>query len=126
MCPALYPKQVITRRSPNQWPGLPRMKPDPQLRPRPIDNIVDDPVFLRLSRGHDEVPLHVTFDPLQRLACARAHQLVRNLANAQNLTRMNVDVGCLSAQSAHRRLMDQDARVRQGKTLALLARDRKS
>ena len=53
--------------------------------------------------------------------CLR-HQLVGDLANAQDLARVNVDVGRLSAQSAHRRLMDQDARVRQRKPLALLAR----
>src|ERR1700678_1790683 len=73
----------------------------PKLRPGSIDNIVDNPVFLRLRSRHDEVPLHVPLDPLQRLARARAHQLVRYLTNAQNLARMDIDVGCLSAQSAH-------------------------
>ncbi len=37
------------------------------LRPRPIDNIVDDPVLLRLRRRHNKVPLHIALNPVQRL-----------------------------------------------------------
>src|SRR5438445_7229134 len=88
-----------------------------QLRPWPIDNVVDDAVLLRLCGRHDEVALHITLDPLQRLARAGAHQLVRNLANPQNLACMNINIGSLSTQSTHRRLMNQDARVRQSKPL---------
>src|ERR1700730_2419536 len=104
-------------RSPNHKVWAPQqldqeLVDEAQLSPRPIDDVVDDAVFLRLRGRHDEVTLHVTLDPLQRLARAGAHQLVRNLANPQNLSRMNVDIGSLSAQPAHRTLMDKDARIR--------------
>src|ERR1039458_6000162 len=83
----------------------------PYLRARPVNDVVDDAVLLRLLRRHDEVAFHVALDAVQRLPCRFAHQLVGDLADAQNLARVDVDVSRLPAQPAHRRLMDQDARV---------------
>src|SRR5664279_4083949 len=47
------------------------------------------------------------------------HQPVCNFANAKNLTRVKINICCLTRESAHRRLMDEDSRIRQCKTLAL-------
>src|SRR5580704_7893544 len=80
------------------------------LRPWSVDNVVDDAVLLRLCRSHDEIALHVPLNPLQRLASACAHQLVRDLTDAKNLSRMDVNICRLAAQPSHRGLMDQDAR----------------
>src|SRR5665213_843036 len=92
-----------------------------QLRAWAVDDVVDDAVFLGLRGGHDEVAFHVVLDAVERLPGAGTHQLVGDLANAQNFAGMDVDVRGLAAESAHRRLMDEDARVGQRETLALLA-----
>src|ERR1700761_5773634 len=75
------------------------------LRARPVDDVVDDAVLLGLLRSHDEVALHVALDALKRLTGVLCHQLVRELADAQNFARMNVDVRRLPLQPAHGRLM---------------------
>src|ERR1700754_1357745 len=80
----------------------------------PIDDVVDDAILLRLCCRHDEVALYIALDPLQRLARAGAHQPVRDLTNAKNLSSVNVDIGSLTAQPTHGRLMNQDAGVRKG------------
>src|ERR1039457_7411859 len=84
------------------------------LRSRPVDDLIDDAVFLGLLRVHDEVPLHIPFDAIQRLIGVLGDQIIGNLADAQNLARMNIDVGGLAAQAPHRGLMNEDARVREG------------
>jgi hypothetical protein len=53
--------------------SLPGSKTPQSLRPRPIDNVVNNAVFLGLCGRHDEVALHITLDPLKRLARAGAH-----------------------------------------------------
>src|SRR5262245_47442524 len=81
---------------------------------RPLsDDFVDDTVFFRLLRGHDVVPLGIFLDPLGRLVRVEHENLVQSLAHAQNLARRDVDIGRLSAQARHERLMDHDARVGQ-------------
>ena len=44
--------------------------------------------------------------------------VVGDFANAKNLARMNVDIRGLAGEPAHRRLMDEDPRVGQGKAFA--------
>ena len=58
----------------------------------------------------------------ERLAGVPRHQVVGDFANAQNFAGMNIDVGGLSAHSAHRWLMDKNARIGQRKPLALGSR----
>ncbi len=55
----------------------------------------------------------------RRLAGVLGHQRIGNLADAQDFARVNIDVGCLAAQSTHRGLMNQNPRVGQRETLAL-------
>ena len=62
---------------------------------RPVDNLVHDPVFLGLLGVHNEVPLHIALDAVQRLAGVAGDQGVGDLADAQNFARMNVDVSGL-------------------------------
>ena len=54
-----------------------------------------------------------------------AIKLIGDLADAQDLAGMNVDVRGLPAKPAHGGLVDQDARVGQGKPLALGARQQR-
>src|ERR1035437_2266847 len=103
----------------SRLPTANNANPACQLRSRPVDNLIDDAVFLGLLRVHDEVPLHVALDAVQRLLGVLGNQVVGNLADAQNLSRVNVDVGGLAAQSAHRGLMNENSRIGQSKALAL-------
>src|ERR1039458_8898864 len=86
---------------------------------RPVDDFVDDAVFLGLLRVHDEVPLDVALDAVQGLAGVPGDEVVGNLADAKNLAGMNVDVRGLAAEAAHGGLMDENPRVGQGKALTL-------
>ncbi len=70
-----------------------------RLSAGPVDDFVDDAVFLGLLRVHDEVPLDVALDAVEGLAGVLGHQGVGDLADAQNLARMNVDVRGLAAQT---------------------------
>src|SRR5215469_18081639 len=83
---------------------------------RLINDIVDDSVFLSLLRVHNEVALHILFHFFQLLPAVLGQQLVGNLAHTQDFTGMNVNIGGLTRQSAHRGLVDEDARIGQGQT----------
>src|SRR5665213_2764809 len=112
---------VRCKREPDASEPRHRAAGDGSLGAGAVDDVVDDAVFLGLRGGHDEVALDVAFDAIEGLAGAGAHQLVGNFTNAQDFAGVDVDVRCLSAEPAHRWLMDEDARVGQGETLALLA-----
>src|SRR5258706_11971066 len=78
------------------------------LSPLP-DDIVNNTVFLALVGPHDVVPLRVILDALQRLPRVVRQDLVQPFAGPEQLPRMNIDIGRLSAQPLHPRLMDEDA-----------------
>src|SRR5262245_27810662 len=77
------------------------------------NDLVDNTIFLRLVRGHDIVALDVLFDALKRLSGMVCQNFIQNSTNAKNFFRMNVDVRRLTLQSAHPRLVNENARVRQ-------------
>src|ERR1700721_1540719 len=76
---------------------------------RPVNDLIDDAVFLGLLGVHDEVAFYVALNAIERLACVFCHQGVGDFADAKNLTRVNVDVLSLAAKTAHGRLVNQDA-----------------
>jgi len=60
------------------------------------DNVVHDAVVFSLVGVHDEIAFDVPFHLFQRLAAVLGEQLVRDLAHAQDFTRMDIDVRRLS------------------------------
>src|SRR5882724_4250634 len=82
------------------------------------DHLIDDPIVLRLLRGHEKVAVRVVLDLIHRLAGVIDEDAVQLLAHPEDLLGLDVDVGRL-ALGAAQRLVDQDARVRQGEALAL-------
>src|SRR4051794_8297975 len=78
------------------------------------EHLVDDPVFLRLDGAHEVVALGVGLDAIQGLPGVLDQQLVELVARAQDLARVDVDVGRLPLKTTQR-LVDQDAGVRQRK-----------
>src|SRR5215472_16871357 len=82
-----------------------------------VDDLIDHPVFLGLLRVHNVISLDVFFDAVDRLAGMFRQQRVDGRAHAQDFFCVNVDVRGLPAQPRQPRLVNQDARVRQGKAL---------
>ena len=66
-----------------------------------VNDVVDDAVFLRLLRVHDEVALHVLLNFVELLAGVLGQDLVGNLAHAQNFAGVDVDVCRLAAEASH-------------------------
>src|ERR1700722_2929493 len=95
--------------------------PDGPSRTWPVYDFVNNAVLFCLLRVHDEVSLNIAFNAFQWLRGVLRHQLVGDLADAQNLAGMNIDIGRLTRESAHRRLVDQDTGVRKSKALTLIA-----
>src|ERR1700733_4795220 len=94
--------------------------PDGPSRAWPVYDFVNNAVLFCLLRVHDEVSLNIAFNAFQRLLSVLRHQLVGDLADAQNLAGMNIDISRLTRESAHRGLVDQDTGVRKGKTFTLV------
>src|SRR5467141_3417489 len=76
------------------------------------DDLVHDPVGLRLLRGHEEVPVGVLLDLGQRLPRVLHENVVQRRAPGQDLLRIDIDVGRLPLAAAEG-LVDHDTRVRQ-------------
>src|SRR6185369_13025557 len=70
------------------------------------DDLVDQAVLLRLLGGHDEVPVGVLGDLLERLSGVHREDLVDELAVAEDLLRLDLDVHGLTL-GATVRLVDQ-------------------
>src|SRR5579871_1067554 len=83
------------------------------------DDLVDQAVVDGLIGLHDVIAIDVAGDALDGLAGGVGQDIVQRFAHAQDFLRVDVDVGGLPGQSAHGRLVDQDARVRQAEALAL-------
>src|SRR5260221_12096917 len=83
----------------------------------PADHLVEDAVGLRLFRVHDEVPVGVGDDLLERLLGVEGEDLVQAVLDAEDLLGLDRDVGGLSL-GASPGLVDEDARVGEGVALA--------
>src|SRR5450432_43952 len=82
-----------------------------------VNNLVDHPVFLGLLGIHDEVALDVFFNAADGLAAVLRQKFIDYRAHAQDFLGVQIDVGGLTAQTGHPRLVNQDSRVGQRKTL---------
>src|SRR5919106_4207841 len=82
------------------------------------DDIVDEAVILGLLSGHEEITIGVTLDAFEVLARVFGHDRVQGLLDAEDLTRLDLDIRRLPLEAA-RWLMDHDTGVRQAITLAL-------
>src|SRR5262249_36869363 len=78
-------------------------------------HLVYDAIVTGSLSGHKEIALGVALDALQRVAGMQNEDLVDDIADAQQLARLDIDVGGLPTDAAlHKRLMHVDAGVRQG------------
>ena len=64
------------------------------------------------------VYLDVSLNAFERLTGMFGHQVIGDLANAQDLASVNVDICRLAGESTHGRLVNQDARIGQREPLA--------
>src|SRR5262249_48592795 len=80
-------------------------------------DLVDDAVVEGIRRGHIEVAVGVRLDALGGLAGVLGQYAVDGIAQADDLTRGDLDVRRLALGAAER-LVDQDRRVRQRVALA--------
>src|SRR5919108_1682042 len=84
-------------------------------------HLVDDAVLPALVGTHDEVPVGVLPDALERLAGVMGQDLLQEVPHPDDLLRLDLDVDRLAGGSTVR-LVDQDPGVREGETLAVRAR----
>src|SRR5688572_21014507 len=84
------------------------------------DHLVDYTVGLRFLSRHDEVPIRILRNLLQRLSRGGREDLVEKRAIPQDLLRLDLDVHCLPLSSTVW-LVDQDARMWQSVPLPLRA-----
>src|SRR5258706_4386085 len=77
-----------------------------------LEDLVDDPVLLRLSGTHVEVAIDVLRDLLTRLTRVLDEDLGDDVLHVADFTRLNLDVGRLAASPAER-LVGHHARVRE-------------
>src|SRR5262249_17730365 len=76
------------------------------------DDVVDQAVGLGLLRGEEVIALGVLLDALDGLTGVPGQYPVQQLARAQDLFGVNLNVGCLALHSAPR-LVNEDVGVRQ-------------
>src|SRR4051812_40825796 len=81
------------------------------------EDLVDQTVVERLARREDLVPLDVLADLLDVAVAVLGQGLLEPLAHAQDLTRLDLDVGPLAAALAVG-LVDEDTAVGQAVALA--------
>ena len=72
-----------------------------------FDYPVDEAVFNRFFRTHEEISLRVPFDAIKRFARVRSQDLVQLLPNLDNLSGVDFDVGSLTSNPSHR-LVEQN------------------
>src|SRR5688572_21116855 len=84
-----------------------------------LHDLVDQSVGDRLVGGENAVTLAVGVDLLLRSPGVESEDLVEARAHAEEVERVNGDVGLLPAQAAHPRLVDEHATVGQARALAL-------
>src|ERR1700743_2947117 len=86
------------------------------------NHAIDDAILDRLLRAHNVVPINVTRNAVDGLATAIRQNLVQNLAHAEDLFGVYIEIRRLSRQALHRGLGDHDAGVWQTEPLALFSR----
>ena len=62
------------------------------------DDFIHDAICLRLLRRHDEIALHVLVDFFKRLSRVAGEEIVERCAGADDLFRMDIDVGGLAGE----------------------------
>src|SRR5205823_3349337 len=85
-----------------------------------MDDLIGKAVVDSLGCRHPVIPVGVLADPLDRLSGLGGDDLAQSLAHLDDLARLDVDVGCWALYAA-RRLMQQEACVRQAEAEPLLA-----
>mmetsp|Transcript_14089 Transcript_14089/g.42138 ORF Transcript_14089/g.42138 Transcript_14089/m.42138 type:complete len:219 (-) Transcript_14089:175-831(-) len=83
-------------------------------------HLVDEAVLASLLRGEEEIAVAVRLDLGGGLAREGSHVAVKDLADVEDLLRLDLHIGGL-ALSATKRLVDHDARVGERAALALRA-----
>src|SRR5204863_240350 len=83
----------------------------------PGDHLVNDTIFLRLDRIHDEVAVGVVRDLLHRLLGVEGEDVVQAVLDAEDLLGLDGDVRGLALRPAPG-LVHEDARVGQREALA--------
>ena len=80
--------------------------------------MVNDTIFLRRRRGHEEIAIRILFDLIGRLADVLGENVVEQCLVMQQLVDLNLSVRRGSAETAGW-LVDHDAGVRQGEAFAV-------
>src|SRR5262249_47923351 len=70
-----------------------------ELRSVVRNDLVDDPVLPCLVGGQEVVALHVFRDAFERLACVLGDDLFEARLDVDDLTRLDLDVGCLPLEA---------------------------
>src|SRR5690606_25228608 len=83
-----------------------------------LDHLIDKTVLLGFFGCHDVVAIGIFLDGLDRLTCVTGKKLIELALDSENLTSLNLDIGCLTLSSTEG-LVNQDSRVRQCHSLAL-------
>ena len=78
------------------------------------NDLVDHAVIFGLFRVHDVVTFYILFDAFDGLTGMLRENAVDGGAHAENFFGVKIDVGSLSAEAAHPRLVNQDPGIRQG------------
>src|SRR5258705_8514488 len=119
-----WPSGQVSQRGPGtlrSWvpgPGASRLAAvDRREVDLPLDHVVDEAVHLGLLGAHEPVPVHVPLDDAEGLRGVLGVQLVHLAAEVEDLLGLDLDVR-RRARGAAGRLVDHDARVRQGAPLA--------
>src|SRR6202012_717851 len=86
------------------------------------NHAIDDAILDRFVRAYDVVPIKLTSSGVDGLATGIRQNLVQNLAHAEDLFGVDIDIRRLSGQTLHRGLVDHNTGVWQTEPLALLAR----
>ena len=85
-----------------------------------LEDVVDDAVVLGLLGGHVVVALGILLDTINRLPRMARKNLVGDLLDSHDLSRLDLDVSGLTGRTAGR-LVDHDARIRKGIAFAFRA-----
>src|SRR3954468_23810289 len=81
-------------------------------------HLVDHSVVLGLVCAHDEIPIRVALDLVDRLTGVQGKHLVDEISHPEDLLGLQLDVARLASGTTIR-LMQEDPGMRQGEALAL-------
>src|SRR2546426_12508309 len=76
------------------------------------NDLVEDPVFLRLAGRHDEITVRIRVNPLPGLTRVPRKDVAQPVLDLENLLRLDRDVRGLAGKAPHR-LANEHPRVRQ-------------